>query len=383
MNMFVDNIVINGIFRKIRDCLKLDIDIEERMFKMRIKVIFIFLALLFISGAANATQRLVLCEKYTNTSCGPCYNANQTMDQLIAAYPDHMAVIRYHVDWPSDLDPFYLYNPSENGIRTNYYGIGSVPHLQVGGIHDAGSHTQYWSVISNRYTVPSALEIVIDGTFNESSRTGNLSVTATATDAISLEGLFLRVVLTESGIPFNAPNGINYHHQTMRYMFPYSLGTRVYLTNPGDVAEVELDIWAPEPLNLENCELVAFVQSESNREVLQAAKLPLMGLTLVDIEDEQVELPTDFRLEQNYPNPFNAGTVISYRLSSDSPVELTIYDILGKKIMTLIDENQAAGHYSVNWNGLDSDGKSVASGVYLYRLKSEGRSQSKRMMLVK
>jgi hypothetical protein len=287
------------------------------------------------------------------------------------------------MDWPGPNDPFYLFNPSENGNRRGFYGINSIPQTQVDGILDGGSSSQHWSIISNRLRDSSPIEITMDGTFNESSRTGSLHVTATATDDISVDGLYLRVALTESEIYYPAPNGVNVHNQTMRYMFPYSLGTRIYLTDEGDVADVDLDIFCPEPIVIENSELVIFVQAQGTREVFQTTKIPLTELTQVGIEDDIASLPKQLQLAQNYPNPFNANTVINYQLDKESHVTLDVYDILGRKITTLVDSRQAAGNYNVTWKSLDKNGKSVASGVYFYKLTTETNSEIKRMMLVK
>jgi hypothetical protein len=97
-----------------------------------------------------------------------------------------------------------------------------------------------------------------------------------------------------------------------------------------------------------------------------------------------VNKPYDFRLLQNYPNPFNPTTVISYsigvegRSSASSIVSLTVYDVLGKKIATLVNERQQSGSYSVTFNA-----SSLASGVYLARLSSNGRSQSIKLVVQK
>lgn len=92
-------------------------------------------------------------------------------------------------------------------------------------------------------------------------------------------------------------------------------------------------------------------------------------------------LPT--RLEQNVPNPFNPGTTIRYTISKSGPVQLRIYDVQGRLVRTLVDEMQAPRHYDVTWDGTDSGGQRVASGVYFYRLNTAGRSASRRMVLLK
>jgi photosystem II stability/assembly factor-like uncharacterized protein len=99
--------------------------------------------------------------------------------------------------------------------------------------------------------------------------------------------------------------------------------------------------------------------------------------TLVNVEDDS-PLATEFNLAQNYPNPFNPTTKINYRLTGAGVVELKVYDITGKEVAVLVNEFQSPGAYYVDFNGSD-----LASGVYIYRLKTGGSISSKKMMLVK
>jgi hypothetical protein len=93
--------------------------------------------------------------------------------------------------------------------------------------------------------------------------------------------------------------------------------------------------------------------------------------------------PIDFNLSQNYPNPFNPSTTISYQLPRSGKVELKIYNMLGQEVRKLVDENQAAGQYTVQWDGRNYNGKPVASGVYLYRLKAGEFVETKKMLLLR
>jgi len=94
-------------------------------------------------------------------------------------------------------------------------------------------------------------------------------------------------------------------------------------------------------------------------------------------------LPTAYALDQNYPNPFNPTTEIRYALPVNSDVELSVFNVLGQKVVTLLQGEQPAGFHTVTWNGTNSDGSSVASGIYFYRIASEGFTTSKKMMLLK
>jgi len=101
------------------------------------------------------------------------------------------------------------------------------------------------------------------------------------------------------------------------------------------------------------------------------------------IETQPKTAPVSFALYQNYPNPFNPSTTIRYELQSASSVELSVYDITGRKIATLVNAKQNPGLHTVTWNGKKSDGTSAASGIYFYRLVSGNKVSAKKMILAR
>lgn len=94
-------------------------------------------------------------------------------------------------------------------------------------------------------------------------------------------------------------------------------------------------------------------------------------------------VPLEFALEQNYPNPFNPETTIRYRLDKSGAVKLEIYNLLGQKVRTLIDQTQNAGEHLAKWDGRDDAGHDVSSGVYLYRLQSGVSLATRKLALVR
>jgi len=98
---------------------------------------------------------------------------------------------------------------------------------------------------------------------------------------------------------------------------------------------------------------------------------------------EVTAVPSKFELSQNYPNPFNPSTTIKYYTPKNSFVTLKIYDMLGREIATLVNEQITPGYHEVNWNGHDSKGEAVSSGVYIYRLTAGNFTQTKKMNLLK
>jgi len=90
-------------------------------------------------------------------------------------------------------------------------------------------------------------------------------------------------------------------------------------------------------------------------------------------------LPEKFDMHQNYPNPFNSETIIKYDLPEPSEVKLEVYNIMGQLVATLMDGIQSAGYKSVKWNGSIGDSKaSIASGIYIYKIKAKGRASEEK-----
>ncbi len=109
----------------------------------------------------------------------------------------------------------------------------------------------------------------------------------------------------------------------------------------------------------------------------------LVYLTTDADEDEPPNLPHDYSLEQNYPNPFNPSTVISFTLPERSAVTLTVYDVLGRQVASLVNAVLPAGEHTITWNGTVTDGQPAASGVYLYRLRAGTYTAARKMLLLK
>jgi hypothetical protein len=107
-------------------------------------------------------------------------------------------------------------------------------------------------------------------------------------------------------------------------------------------------------------------------------------LTVTSVEEEDENIPKEFLLSQNYPNPFNPTTRISYQLPVRGDVTLEIFNLLGQKIKTLVSKNQAAGSYSILWDGKKDFGENVNSGVYFYQFNVDDKfSQTKKLLFLK
>ncbi|MCK9408198.1 MAG: hypothetical protein WCX28_08510 [Bacteriovoracaceae bacterium] len=134
------------------------------------------------------------------------------------------------------------------------------------------------------------------------------------------------------------------------------------------------------------------IHTNVERDAVMGAVLKYFGITTSVVEQNAGSIPTEYTLEQNYPNPFNPTTIIRFALSSSfqllgkeqrsagtiERVTLDMYNVLGEKVTTLVDEEMMPGTYSVQWNG-----SGCASGVYFYRLRTKNFSATKSLVLLK
>jgi hypothetical protein len=289
---------------------------------------------------------------------------------------NNFAVVRYHWFYPSSNDPFYAYNISENIARNNYYNNGYSPHMVFDGNVDGGSIPETWQAIINaeRY-VYSPANMELWGYYNPDSLSGSLHIRIITESNPGQSNIKLRIALIESDIHITGPNGTPVHNQVLRDMIPSAGGQSVTLI-AHDSLEYSFAFGAGTPMIDDNCELIAFLQSDQYKSVIQAAKLAISDLTPTGIDNNSV-IPASFSVAQNYPNPFNARTIIDFSLPKAGNVTVNIYSIAGQLVETLGGYFEA-GNQSVAW-----DASRVSSGVYFYKLTSGDHSQIMKMTLLK
>lgn len=125
-------------------------------------------------------------------------------------------------------------------------------------------------------------------------------------------------------------------------------------------------------------ELIGIIYfSFSNYKLIPRTNADFVGYTTA-VKEKQVNVPYQYKLEQNYPNPFNPSTRINYSIKNEGFVSLKVYNILGQQVANLVNEVKTPGNYSVNFNASD-----LSSGIYLYKIESNGFTQTKKMILVR
>ena len=103
----------------------------------------------------------------------------------------------------------------------------------------------------------------------------------------------------------------------------------------------------------------------------------------VSTVNENILMPNQFRVYDAYPNPFNPVTTLRYQLPEANMVTVTIYDMAGREVKNLIDQQQGQGLHNIKWNGTNNLGKAVSAGIYLYQVQSGMYNQTNKMILLK
>ncbi len=118
-------------------------------------------------------------------------------------------------------------------------------------------------------------------------------------------------------------------------------------------------------------------------EIGNIQKIDFNDITNIDDAQKLQHIIKSFKLLQNYPNPFNPSTTIEYQIPRSGKVEISIFNMNGRLVKKIVNQNQNEGSYKVVWNGKNQTGGKVASGLYLYTVKFENSISSKKMLLLK
>ena len=137
-----------------------------------------------------------------------------------------------------------------------------------------------------------------------------------------------------------------------------AIDLRLYSAQTGEEMKVDM--------NLDNTEYGIGILSSGTVEVM-----------------DMLAVPEEYHLTQNYPNPFNPTTTISFSIPSEGHVQVSVYDITGRLITSLVDGNLSEGYHDVIWDGTDMFGSNVSAGLYIYSLQTEGVSLTRKMVLMK
>ncbi|MBN1754856.1 Omp28-related outer membrane protein [bacterium] len=228
--------------------------------------------LLLISGLivnAFAFPRIVLFEQFSNTSCAPCASAQPSINSVIGDYAyDDMVHLEYHVYWPSSTDPFYSANTSENINRISYYGVDSAPTVIEDGYYapNAGNISEMVNGLFARFGKDSPLRL--EAYKHIAGTTCSIFVSIYVDRPVASDTR-LRIAVTESNINYSAPNGLTHFDDIMRDLVPSGSGILLDLSAAPDTQYFNRVITLNPGWSAGNLNVVAWVQDDDTREVVQ------------------------------------------------------------------------------------------------------------------
>ena len=208
------------------------------------------------------------------------------MEPILLAFlrdhPDDSVGVLYHSGFPGPGDPFYQHNIADNDGRIADYGVIGVPEERADGVLEPiflYTYERIQAVYDARKATPTDVTLSAGGSYDPGSGEVQITVTADVPSPLPPGDYRLHIVLTESGIDYDASNGIDVHDHTMRRMLPDHGGTPVDLTGPLPVQVEASALFGLDPSYApDRCHLVYFLQEAAGREVHQAGSLLVTDL---------------------------------------------------------------------------------------------------------
>ena len=234
------------------------------------------------------------------------------------------------------------------------------------------------ALINTRHAVATPLTISLSGQSGGNPLNISYSANILSESAISSSDLRFILFVVESQIEFNAPNGATLHNHVVRDIIPAFDGVAIDFTNASDLSEtVAGSVDIDQSWNTDNIEFVGIVQDLSTMEVYQATSMTYTYLDITKVENSIV--PDNFKIENVYPNPFNPSVNILLNVKDNSPISLSVYNILGDEVAIIIkDEAFEPGNYTYEWNA-----GYLPTGTYFFKLNSSAGTNIKKAILLK
>ncbi len=302
------------------------------------KMILIFLVCGFIVNTQGYDRKSIV-ERFTNTSCGPCASINNswyntTTNNLVSSRT--ISHVIYNGWWPGSNDPMYLLNQSDNVARINYYGVNSVPWIDVNGTQVGTANSSgLVNAVNTGNAQFSPFEIdIIQQALSPNLIKVKIVITRDPGDVTTFSNTKLRVSLTEKTVAFSSPpgsNGESVFHSVNRKMLPNAAGTQFAIPAPGASTEVDLE-YIPttaflQAVNLDSIRVVAFIQNDNTRYIYQSEMKELTPNYVAQIQaisgDVISENTASVQFETVVRNVGMMQDTYAINLSSDFPAGWT------------------------------------------------------------
>lgn len=299
--------------------------------------------------------RTTLLEVFTSSTCVPCVAGNANMDNNVVPNISNYTVIKYQQDFPGNGDP---YQTTESVNRRGYYGINSIPRMEIDGQWDLNAQVFTVPVFNGFQQVPAFMDIAISSAYYGGT---TVSVQAQIKPLITYTGnnFAYHVVVIENQTTGNvASNGETSFNDVMMNMHPTETGTAVTALNAGSPININMNIpmASSHVEQMSDLKVVIFVQDNSTKKILQSAWLDVVPNSVSDMDAQ------GNGITKMYPNPATDNVTLEYQVAQAQQVSWTMTNSLGQVVrqgqnvqsnqgINLINvgtENLTAGVYFMN-----------------------------------
>lgn len=344
----------------------------------------LFLLTAFTVGLKAQSNRMLLAEGFTSTTCGPCAAQNPAFDALLHANTDKITAIKYHMSWPAPgNDPMYLHNTVDNNARRSYYNINSVPHVYLSGNIFHGTPSQInQTMLNNHANQPADFDIKLQHRL--STDQDSLYVTMLIKANVAVSGsLIAHIAVIEEEVHFTSAPGTNGEkdfYNVMKALIPTRNGTVLPNFEANEYVIIEAGWKLANVYNISELAAVAFVQNNTTKYVYQAANSstePLVPFYTNDAEVKTISNGMSFNcsgsmspeavITNNSAAPLTAATVefavngqvvqtvnwtgsLGFRQTATVEAGLINFDLLNNNELTatITQVNGSADGYPVN-----------------------------------
>ena len=332
-----------------------------------------------------STQRIPMFETFTSSTCPPCVPGNIQLESIFSANPNKYTSLKYQMSFPGAGDPYFT---DEGGNRRNYYGISSVPRLEIDGGWDSNPSSLNQQDFDAYYNIPSFVNLT--ATYSIGGQSIQVDATIDPVDDNASNFLVVHMAVFEYETTQNVgTNGETEFLHVMKKMLPNFNGSSISPLQAGVSQTVSqsydfngsyrLPDDAQDPINhsiehsieeFTDLGVAVWIQNSLSKQILQSTTASLV----VGLENENDELLS----AKIYPNPVNNQATVAFNLGSPGMISLKVFNNLGMEVLQQRLPNCSSGRSVVQLNTSE-----LSAGIYSVCLFSENERVVKKMQIIK
>ncbi len=349
------------------------------------------------SSDIQVYDRIVLIEDFTAAEwCPYCPVGSFAVRDLIDDNSDEIISIQWQVQnsYFDENDCIKSNDSTCTSVRSSLYDIFGIPSevfngtdIIVGADVDWDNYARYDSVFQSLRGMKSDYDIIISGSKNGSTVSYSVNVLNEYPFTDNNRDLHIFIVEDSISTTWNFQgigDSIDFAHNVVRVWNTDSMFTQEGVL---DYTYNGTFDFYDKPWDPDQIKIIVIIQDKATKEIYQSSQINTHTFDFLNVENSGTSglynIPLSFALYQNYPNPFNPITSIQYDLPSAGMVDISVYDMIGRKVKTLVNGIQNPGFKTIQWNAKNEMNSPVSAGLYFYTIQTDGFKETKRMILLK